>query len=130
MLKVSFDKETGSTVPDESERVELQPLIESYKDQCGMEYVQKLIRTGYATPDKFADDGKHGGDASGPTDVNDAWRLAQAGQSQIRKTAETLGMKIDENTSDMEIAERLKSIFEAAQPKPQTAQPVVEKEAK
>lgn len=117
-LKVKFDPETGSTTVDESDSIDLDSMIQTYKDQCGVEYVMKLIKMGMANPDKFMDDGKHGGDASAPTDINDALALANAGNSVAQQIAKSLGMSIDETTTDQQIADRIKAIFDAAnQPK-------------
>lgn len=111
-LKLDFDPKTGSTTPNEDEKIDLVPLIQSYKDQCGMEYVQKLLRTGYATPDKFADDGKHGGDATLPTDINDASRLARKAASGESKLAKALGIDLEKATEE-DIAKRIAEIYGA-----------------
>lgn len=112
--KLKFDPETGSTEVDESETIDLVEMIQTYKDQCGVEYVQKLIKMGMATPSQFMDDGRHGGDASAPTDINDALALANAGNSAAQQIAKSLGMTIDESTTDQQIADRIKAIFDAA----------------
>jgi len=65
-LGVKFDPATGSTTPDESDVIDLVDLIQTYKDQCGVEMAQKLIKTGQALPEDFADDGKHSGDSTLP----------------------------------------------------------------
>lgn len=75
-LKVKFDPETGSTTPDESDKVDLVDLIQTYKDQCGMELAQRLLRTGQADPSQFADDGKHSGDV--PEGYDNPQTLANA----------------------------------------------------
>lgn len=112
--KLKFDPETGSTEVDESETIDLVEMIQTYKDQCGVEYVQRLIKMGMATPTQFMDDGKHGGDASAPTDINDALAFAKAGNSAAKQIAKSLGMSIDANTTDQQIADRIKAIFDAA----------------
>lgn len=111
-LKLDFDPKTGDTKPNEDETIDLVELIQSYRDQCGMEYVQKLLRTGYATPDKFADDGKHGGDASLPIDANDAYRLAGQGAVAESKLAKALGIDL-ENATEEQIGARLAEIYAA-----------------
>lgn len=65
-LKVVVNPETGHTHPDESDKVDLVALIQTYKDQCGMELAKRLIKQG-VDPAVFADDGKHSGDVTDPT---------------------------------------------------------------
>lgn len=55
--------EDGSVVPDESNLVNLDELIQTYKDQCGMELALRLIKLGQIDPQSLADDGNHGFDA-------------------------------------------------------------------
>lgn len=75
-LKVKFDPQTGATIPDESDVIDLEALIQTYKDQCGMELAQKLIKTGQAQPDDFKDDGKHSGEV--PPELETAQGRANA----------------------------------------------------
>jgi hypothetical protein len=63
-LKVKFDPKTGSTTPDESNKVNLVEIIQTYRDQCGMELAKKMIKLGQADPAQFRDDGNHSYDAS------------------------------------------------------------------
>lgn len=56
-LKVKV-QEDGKVVPDESNLVDLDSLIQTYKDQCGMEAAKRMIKLGQASPEDFADDGK------------------------------------------------------------------------
>lgn len=59
-VKVTDD---GTVLPDESNLVNLDELIQTYKDQCGMELALRLIKLGQMDPASLADDGKHGFDA-------------------------------------------------------------------
>lgn len=63
-LKVNFDPKTGKATPDESDKKDLVALIQTYKDQCGVEAMKRLIKTGQAQPEDFADDGKSGMDTT------------------------------------------------------------------
>lgn len=63
-LKVKFNPETGDTEPDESDVVDLVELIQTYKDQCGVEAAIRLIKNGQATAEQFMDDGKHSADVT------------------------------------------------------------------
>lgn len=63
-LKVTFNPETGETEPDESDTIDLVAMIQTYKDQCGMEGALRMLKTGQVTAEALADDGKHGIDAT------------------------------------------------------------------
>lgn len=92
-LKVKFDPATGSTIPDESDLVDLDKLIQTYKDQCGMELARKLIKQGIATDGDFADDGKHSGNV--PAYLETAQGRANAAvlaKNQADALAATLGV--------------------------------------
>lgn len=78
---LELDKETGSTVIVEKDPLDLYELIQSYKDQCGMEFVQKLITRGLASPDDFAAQPIDYGDSSQLADnINDAYQQAMANE--------------------------------------------------
>lgn len=64
-LKVKVDPDRpGISIPDESDKIDLYALIQTYKDQCGMIAMQRSLQLGQALPEDFADDGKHGVDAT------------------------------------------------------------------
>lgn len=75
-LKVKFDPKTGATTPDESNLINLDELIQTYKDQCGMELAKKMLANGLATQADFADDGKHSGNV--PSNLETAQGRANA----------------------------------------------------
>lgn len=107
--KPVLDPKTGETKIDESDKLDLYELIQSYKDQCGIEFMLKQIKLGIVTPESLADDGQHSGDVSGPMDINDAYR-AQLVQAEAKKVlADTLGIK-DELTEE-KIKARLAEIY-------------------
>lgn len=65
-LKVKPDLDhPGETIVDTSDKLDLQKLINSYKDDCGFEYMMRQIKSGQATLADFCDDGKHGADVTG-----------------------------------------------------------------
>lgn len=86
-LKVTFDPETGSTQPDESDLIDLDALTQSYADQCGMDLALKAIKQGQKTLDDFRDKG----DASGsvPPELMTAQGRANAALA-AKANAETL----------------------------------------
>lgn len=95
-LKVKFDPKTGKTTPDESQKIDLVELIQTYKDQCGMELAKKLIRTGQVPPDAFKDDGKHSYDASIiPETAQARDNAANAQKAQVDAMASALGIPAD-----------------------------------
>lgn len=62
-LKVQVN-EDGTVVPDESDLVNLDELIQTYKDQCGMDMAVRMMKLGQIDPASLADDGKHSADLS------------------------------------------------------------------
>lgn len=111
--KPVLDPATGETHIDCSDKLDLVELIQSYKDQCGIEFMLKQMKLGVVTPESLADDGQHSGDASMPLDINDAYRaqLVQAEAKKILK--DTLGIK-DELTEE-NIKARLAEIYGKAE---------------
>lgn len=59
---LEHDKETGNTIPVVAEEIDIAELVNSFKEQTGVEQALRLISSGQATADQFADDGKHGAD--------------------------------------------------------------------
>lgn len=92
-LKVKFDPKTGATIPDESNKINLDELIQTYKDQCGMEMAQKMLRQGLAQKGDFADDGKHSADIPAELDTAQSRaNLAVKCKGQADALAEALGV--------------------------------------
>lgn len=107
--KPVLDPETGETKIDGSDKLDLYELTQSYRDQCGLEFMLKQMKLGIVAPESVADDGKHSGDASMPLDINDAYR-AQLVQNEAKKMLkDTLGIK-DELTEE-NIKARLAEIY-------------------
>lgn len=102
--KLDFDSKTGSTKVNSEDKVDLYCLIQTYKDQCGVEYIMGLVSKGMANPDKFADDGKHGGDASLAIDPNEMYRDALKADGSLSVLAKELGIELTDKTTDKEIA--------------------------
>ena len=74
---LELDKETGSTHVVLKDPLDLDALIQTYKDQCGMELAQLQIRRGLATPDDFAaQPGDYGDTSTLPDNINDAYRAS------------------------------------------------------
>lgn len=80
--------EDGTVEPDESNLVNLDELIQTYKDQCGMNMALRLIKLGQLDPASLADDGKHGGDMSKmpttPQEIANAAIMAKLNVDAIR----------------------------------------------
>lgn len=114
--KLEFDPETGSTTVNEDDKESVYALIQTYADQCGMAYIQKMIANGMLNPDKVADDCKHSGDATLPIDANDAYRASLANDASIAKLESALGIKLGDDTTPEQIREALAKIYQAQQP--------------
>lgn len=72
---LELDKETGSSVVVQKDPLDLHELIQSYKDDCGMEFVQKMLSRGLARPEDFAaQPGDFGDSSTLPDNINDAYQ--------------------------------------------------------
>lgn len=102
---------TGDTKIDITDKLDLVELAESYKDQCGVEYMLKQIKLGMAVPAQFADDGQHSGDASAfPDNAADAYQAALKANEQKKELAKQLGIPV-ENLTEENIAAKVAEIF-------------------
>lgn len=109
----------GMTIPDFSDQVSVQKLIDSYKDETGLAYALRQINNGRLMPSQLMDKGDKGADVSEiPDNVNDAYRLSQATSAEAKKVADALGVtKLDQNNLDAQIAaiveQKFKSLIES-----------------
>ena len=93
-VKTEFDPATGSTKPVES-ALDFQKLIESYKDQCGVEYMIKQVKLGAVQLSALADDGQHSADVSGvPETAADAYQAGLAASAELDGFAKALGVNL------------------------------------
>lgn len=119
-VKLDFDAKTGSTKVNEDDKLDLYQFIQTYRGQCGVEYIRNLISKGMLSPESVADDGKHGGDASMSIDPNDMYRASLNAKSSLSVLAKELGIALDENTTDEQIAQ---AIVKKITPVPESAKP-------
>lgn len=105
--KLDFDKETGSTKVNTDDKQDLYQIIQTYADQCGVEYIRNLVAKGMANPDKFADDGNHSADLTLPIDPNDMYRKSLASDQSLSILAKELGIELSPKTTDEEIAKAI-----------------------
>lgn len=79
---LELDKETGSTFVVQKDPLDLDALVQSYKDQCGMELAQLQIKRGLASPNDFAAvPGDYGDTSNLPDNLNDAYQASMAAQA-------------------------------------------------
>lgn len=72
---LELNKETGSTYVVEKDPLNLDELIQTYKDQCGMDFAQLQIQRGLASAEDFAaKPGDYGDISDLPDNINDAYR--------------------------------------------------------
>lgn len=112
---LELDKETGSTHPVVTGQVDIDEVVQSYKDQCGMVMAMRLIQSGQVDPMAFADDGQHGADCSFPTDLNTSAMLANMSDEEAQALAAKLGIenyKADDINALVDA--RIKEIFAKA----------------
>lgn len=108
------------------EDVDLQAEIDARENDCGLEYMRMLLRTGQAKPSDFADDGQHGIDATLiPETVHEAHRLAEENNVQLQELAKALGINEgDVLTQDMierKLTEKVQALYEAQKAAEHTA---------
>lgn len=116
-LKVAFDPATGSTKPDESNKVNLVELIQTYREQCGMELAKKLIKNGQATQADFADDGQHSGEV--PADLDTAQGRANAeiaARAQVEALAAKYGIPTGVSLTEEQLAAIISKTIESKFP--------------
>lgn len=98
--KLVLDKETGSTKIDVSDKIDTCQMIQSYRDQVGVEAIMRLMAKGQLNPAAVADDGKHGLDISKlPDNINEARDAAIAAQGQKKEIAKIFGLDPKELTA-------------------------------
>lgn len=90
--KVKED-EPGVAYPDFSDQVDVQKIVDSYKDQTGLEYALRQINSGRLLPSQLADKGTGSVDISEmPDNVNEAHRLALDESQKAKEVAAQLGL--------------------------------------
>ena len=117
---VELDKETGSTKPVKGDPISIPELVASYEDQCGMEWARRQLRSGQLTPEMLADDGRHGGDYTGSTELNVAYRQAEAAKANGDQVAKSLGVEGYMKAEDVDalVKKRVAEIMEAQKAAP------------
>ena len=91
--QVEVDKETLIVRPV-VETYDVQAEIQTYKNQCGLEYFKLLLAQGKAVKSDAYDDGEHGFDTSViPETIHEAHNNAQAGADVLAELAKALGVK-------------------------------------
>lgn len=115
---LELDKETGSTFVVEKDPLDLDALVQTFKEQCGMELAQLQIKRGLASPDDFAaQPGDYGDTSTLPDNINDAYRASLEAQES--------GINLSQFKSDADIEAYVKAQVKAqleAQAKAQAAQ--------
>lgn len=90
--KMVIDEDTLQPVVAVSQR-ELDPEIQSCKDECGIAFIMRQVAAGRLSVDAIRDDGQHGYDIEGlPETMNEASMIKEAAISQGDKAAADLGL--------------------------------------
>lgn len=102
---LELDKETGSSVIVQKDPIDLDELIQSYKDQCGMEQAQLLISRGLASPEDFAaKPGDYGDTSTLPDNINDAY--------QANLKAQESGVNLSQFKTDQDIQDYVNKMIQ------------------
>ena len=86
-----LNKETGVFEVVESGKLDITELIISQKDNCGLNLALLNIARGMS-PEAFRDDGKHGGDFSKGTNLNEAYQDKLVADQVAAQLAKILGL--------------------------------------
>lgn len=95
----ALNKEKGVFEVVKVDPIDITELINSNKDNCGMNLALLNIARG-TSPDKYSDDGKHGGDFSGSTNINVAYQESLNNKAVAEKLAKELGIDNYEDFTD------------------------------
>lgn len=106
-----LNKEKGLFEIVETDPVDLTEMIESNMENCGMNLALLNIARG-TSPDKYRDDGKHGGDFSGSTNINVCYQESLNNKAVAEKLAKELGI---DNYEDFTTVESVMTFFKAKQ---------------
>lgn len=98
---LKINKEKGIFEVTEVDPVDLNEIIQSNKENCGMNLALLNIARGVA-PEKYCDDGQHGGDFSGTTNINVAYQESLNNKAVAEKLAKELGIDNYEDFTDIE----------------------------
>jgi len=99
----ALNKETGAFEVKVTGKVDLTEIIESNKDNCGLNLAFLNIARG-ADPSVYLDDGQHGGDFTKSININEAYQDALKSKEVIQGIAKELNisdLKGDENLSEV-----------------------------
>ena len=75
---LEYDKETGSTHPVITGKIDFVESIQTFKDSCGVEAAIRDVAAGRRTQASLADDGKSGGDFTRSSDIIEAYASLKA----------------------------------------------------
>lgn len=124
---LELDKETGCTVIVQKDPVDLDELVQSYRDQCGMVMAQNLIARGLASPEDFAaQPGDYGDTSTLPDNINDAYQASLKAQES--------GVDLSQFKTDQDIQDYVNKMIEeklaAAKAAPQGSETAASNEVK
>lgn len=118
--------EDGTVIPDESKTVDLDKLTQTYKDQCGMEAAKRLLQTGERTPEDFKDPGMQYDDTIIPQSAQERANAAVAAKAQADQVKAKFGISPDQNMTEEQFENLVKSYIAANPDKFVAQQPKTE----
>lgn len=75
---------------------DLDALIQSYKDSCGLESMIQLLKRGQISATALADDGQHSGDGTIPTELGPAMQYVNEKVVSGDALLKALGLSVDD----------------------------------
>lgn len=114
MINLGVKKlEDGTVVPDESNLVDLDAMVQTYKDQCGMEAAKRLLQTGEKTPADFKDPGIQYDDTVIPQSAQDRANAAVAAKEQADAVKAKYGIEPGQEMTQEQFENVVKSYIAA-----------------
>ena len=119
-IKPSKDKLRAVVYVKEKENI--YKTIQSYKDQCGFEYMNNLLKRGLISGNALADDGKHSGSSVGmPQDSAEVFDFANEKIATGQQIVAQLNLtKADVESGNLNeiVAQKLAAIYKKDEVKP------------
>lgn len=112
---------------EDVEPLDLVEMTQSYKNECGIEAMKLLLKSGQASPEDFADDGTGSADSTQfPTNLNDAYQASLETRKAASKSVASLGGSLESAIASGNLDEYVKGLVNEQIKKMQVAQPANE----
>lgn len=90
----------GNAIVYVERKEDLDALVQSYKESCGLDAMLKLLNRGMITAQSLADDGQHSGDGTIPTELGPASLVVGEKVAESEALMKALGLTAEDLNSD------------------------------